>query len=566
MIRLPAIALVLLVLCSQSANADRYYGNISMGYSKQFESEGVPGWTQQQQQLALSYEDVLFYKNRMRLGLNFYRTQRPQSDRYDTRPIYSFDLSSYGYSLRFSYSPYKRWYSESLGEFERFDYPVYSRESRASVSLLYPKFPTFTFTYASRRNFDREVGRRIDTKNENILAQSGYTMGPVAASLSYNRIDQVNHLAIASDRQLESFTAATNVSQNLAGWATVSAGYSYYDTKSQLPSAQNATLNTDAQSVTLFANSRRIYNVAAFASYSGRFFNSSSNAREYDNSNQTLSGQIGFYPASYASFELLKSYQISDESGEYQPLEYLSFTTNLTRYLRRGVNTRLSYTRLIYQQFERDESDLRSNSDNQTADTYYGSLGFRMLRSIRLFLDMSVSHSSLSLNPDLRYQVQRMVTAQFTISSTIEGRVTANWTYAGPEFRPFSSYALNYNAGVTWTPNTALNATVSYNYHDTRAGNDQTFSSLGGYLGYSYRRAFSLSATVNQQYQERTITTPENPSAVWTTRPKNVNTYLTIYVTKQLNTSIGYTWNSTPRFSGEDLNSSTLTANAVYRF
>ena len=104
-----ALAVTIVALMPGSANGQRWYGNAQVSVSNtRSEAGAFPESGRLNANTFLNVEDVLFYKNRIRLAGKFDWRQELHNTYHEYRPTYYFDLNGYGYGINTSYSPYRR--------------------------------------------------------------------------------------------------------------------------------------------------------------------------------------------------------------------------------------------------------------------------------------------------------------------------------------------------------------------------------------------------------------------------------------------------------------------------
>ncbi len=142
-----------------TAVAGRLFGNASLSYEHIKQQNGEADEDDITRETAIiNYEDVLFYKNHIRLTANLQRREQSFANYHEFQPVYYLDLKSYGYAFNARYSPYKRRsYTAAVTEFV----DVYYRDWRITAQLAYTDYPTFNLVYSHFSNFDKETRAQI---------------------------------------------------------------------------------------------------------------------------------------------------------------------------------------------------------------------------------------------------------------------------------------------------------------------------------------------------------------------------------------------------------------------
>ncbi|UCD62520.1 MAG: hypothetical protein JSW34_07050, partial [Candidatus Zixiibacteriota bacterium] len=485
--QIAVVAIALVASLSPDSRAGRLFGNASISYehvTRDAEETATDDVTRET--AIINYEDVLFYKNRIRLTANLSRRQLSFSDYHEFQPIYHFDLSSYGYSLNLRYSPYKRRSLTFTGT-EPID--VYYRDWRVTSQLNYPRYPTLSFVYSRLKNFDREDERRFDAFNRNLAVQSSYNVNPVSLRLNYSNLRQVNNLPGGSRATTETYSGTVGFSRNNNRLGYFNATYNYYDTRRQARAALSQKSYTHSvNSLVVFTPlSRLTFN----AGYSGRFQQAEQQTQRLENDNQNISAQAEFSPTTYLSLHAGKGYQQSNVStGNDNITEYINLGATATRYIRSGVDTRLTFTRTIFQQSMRlvAVTDTTGaviatfNDGDYILDSYQASLGFFPRKYIKAYLDITATHDSDPVDPRRRYQLTRSLDIRADFTRRLEGRFRLTSQYTGDRLRLDRSFSENYNVGVSYNPRNNLNMNLTYIYSDFSGTTATSFSSVTGYI------------------------------------------------------------------------------------
>ncbi len=548
---------------SAKLSADRLYGNAAFNYQHVKETNhGIKKDNLTNGTLIIGYEDALFTKNWIRLAANLTRRKFSFTDYHEFRSIYYFDLSSYGYALNTSYSPYKRLDAYETGQG---GFYIYSRDWRSSLQLNYPKWPTFGVIYNRNYTFDREAVRRNDGISRNFVADANYGIGPMTFRIGYNNLKQASYVQQGYNNLLKTYNATTGFNKSLPRYGFLSTTYNYYYTRR----FNNGVINQKSltHSISAMVGSVAWMNLNANLSYSGRFFGSSQKNNEFHNNSQNISAQADYSPTGYLSFQGIKGYQIDDELGRNQIVEYLAYSTNINRYIREGVDTRLTYNRTIYQQSNRSISILDSsgavaesiNKGKYHLDTYYASLSFEPYNYVKTYVDLSLTRDSDPVDVLARYQLTRSIDTRAVLSGALEGRFSYGNLYRGDKLRWGRSYSENYNLGLTYIPESNLNLNLTYIYSRYNVGAKSSNGSVTGYISYSFRRAFSVYFTVNQQTQKRQELTIQQASAQEEiNKPYALNGQLLIYLTPRTTFSNSYFYNKTKNAAGQTTASESL--------
>ncbi|MDH4157310.1 MAG: hypothetical protein OEW00_08555 [candidate division Zixibacteria bacterium] len=555
--RLAACLMAALIagVAAVTVRADRLYGNAMLSYQHIEQPNGTTGKDDlTRETLLVNFEDVLFTKNQIRLAANLSRRELSFSDYHEFRPIYYFDLKSAGYAFQTSYSSYKR-RSLVIGSDRTID--VYHRDWRSTAQFNYEKLPSLNIVYNRQRSFDKESVKRFNSRSRNLVLESNYVYKTVSLRTSFNDLKQRSDLPGGLDNHTRSYTGTVAISLPLRTFGFLSTTYNYYQTRQY--SDESFGRKSLTHSATTLATLTPVRNLTLNLNYSGRFNTARAGLQEQDNANQNFSTQIAYQPLSYLNLRAIKAYQIGDETGAYQIVEYVTTSATLTRYLRNGVDTRITYSRTMFQQSNRllpvrgDEGQVLENRrlDDYSLDTYYGSLGFTAYNYIKTYLDMSVSRDSDPADPIRRYQMTRSIDVRLEISRKMEGRVSFTSLYQGEKLRLDRSFSKNYNLGFTFYPERNLNMNLTYIYTSFLGGNRLRTGSFTGYVSYSFRRAFSVYFTLNQQTQRQAtplLDTDEFTEV--TTRPQTINGQLLIYLSPKSTVSFGYLYSRTENRGG----------------
>ncbi|UCE23405.1 MAG: hypothetical protein JSU74_08860 [Candidatus Zixiibacteriota bacterium] len=554
-----SVCLVLAAVClfAGEAVAGRLFGNATLSYER-ISQDGDDGVTDDvtRETAILNYEDVLFYKNHIRLTANLQRREESFSDYHEFIPIYYLDLKSYGYAVNVRYSPYKR-RGITVGGVDVID--VYYRDWRVTTQLNYTGYPTFNMVYSRLSNFDREAVRRFDGYNRNWVLESSHRVDPVSLRANYSNLKQVNNLAGGSETLTESYSGTFGFNEAVSGLGFLSVTYNYYDTRRETGAAFSQNSNT--HSLNSIAIIDAIEKLSANVSYSGMFTSAEQQAQTSENTNQNISALLEFTPTGYLSFQTSKGYQESERQQDRSVTEYLNVGVTVTRYFRNGVDTRLTYNRTFFQRSPRvapvtDTAGViigTVDAGKYNLDTYQASLNFSPRPYIKTYLDLGLTRDSDPLDEQRRYQLTRSVDMRFDFSRKLEGRFRLTTQYLGEKLRLDRSFSDNYNLGLTFIPRGNINLNATYIYTDFKTAARSSLSSVSGYFSYSFRRAFTFYISVNDQIQKREVATGDDEFTETETRPRSVNGQLLMYLSRKVTLSLGYLRSRTQNAAGEKI-------------
>ncbi len=506
--------------------------------------------------LLLNYEDVLFYKNRLRLSAFINRRELGFTDDREFRPTYSAELRSYGYYLSSSYSPYtQRAVTQTSLGLLRTD--IVHRELRNTLSLTYPKFPSVAMVFNRNESHDKERSGRIDGETRNFLIETNYAMNIASARLNYSDLRQESRQAFPFTNVQRSYTGAVSSNRQLGKLGFFSTNYTYYHTRNErISGGLEAITRSNNHAVAAMVGSQEWRHVMASASYSGRFATSKIEPNTYESQNQSYAGQVSYRPLGYLSFDATKSYQFNRDRDITDINENFSLATTLTRALRRGVDTRLTVSRIWVQQGTQQTLD---GDEKYTLDTYYASLSFEPYGFVRTLVDASLVHNSEPASPEQRYQMNTSLNSRFHFTRTLEGRLHLTSLYQGEEFEVGHSYSQNVNIGMSYSPRTNLSFTASYLYTILNAGRSSDISRQAidvetgtwiGFASYSFRRAFTLSLSANRQEQEALTTVAGGDLGTVSLVPYTVNGQLLITLSPKTTLTTAYIYTETPTRQG----------------
>ncbi|MEW6413179.1 MAG: hypothetical protein AB1483_12035 [Candidatus Zixiibacteriota bacterium] len=558
-----ALSIISLALCDEPAYAGRFFGNASLSYEHLKQQNGETAEDDVTRETAiLNYEDVLFYKNHIRFTANLQRREQSFTGYHEFQPIYYFDLKSYGYAFNARYSPYKR-RSFTAAVTDYVD--VYYRDWRLTGQLAYTDYPTLNVVYSHLKNFDKEDEPKFDAFNRNLVMESSYSIDPLTLRANYNNLRQVSNLPGGRDVTTRTYSGTVGFNRNLIGLGYASATYNYYDTRRESNTILSQTSFTHSFNSLILLNA--LDNLSVNLSYSGRFLEAKQQESVIENDNQTMSAIAEFSPTGYLSFQAGKGYQNNRQNGDNNIVEYVNLGAVLTRYFRSGVDTRLTYNRTIFQQSTRlvpilDTSGLVINTVNDgdyILDTYQASLNLFPRKYIKTFIDVSLTHDSDPVDQQRRYQLTRSLDTRLNFSRRLEGRFRVTALYIGSALRFNSSFSENYNVGLTYTPRSNLNMNATYIYSDYNSSVRSSQSSATGYISYTFRRAFNVYLSVNEQKQTREIFIADEAQYETTDiRPRNINGQLLMYLSPKVTLSVAYLHSRTQNALGQKIENESI--------
>ena len=545
----------LLLVMVTVADAQRLFGNFSYSYEHLTQRTAVTREDDLSRESAIiSYEDILFYKNEMRLTANLQRREFSFSDYHEFVPIYSLDLRSYGYSFSARYSPYRR--RSSLLESTDF-IDVYYRDWRFNGQFSYDKWPTVGIIYSQLKNFDRGEVRRYDGQTRNLVLESSYARSDLSLRANYNQRQQRNNLSGFNDIDIKTWSGTASTNRPLRGIGFASASYNYYDSRRYTNGERRSTSNTHSMSSLLNVTSLPL--VRLNLSYSGRFFESSRQFQRLSSNNQNMSASADYSPTGYLNLQILKAYQINDQAGDNDIVEYIALGGTLTRYVRKGVDTRLAYTRTIFQQSQRTRPVIDSTGavvgfvrdEDYILDTYHASCNFDARQYVKMYLDVTLTRDSDPLDLNRTYRLTRSLDTRWNLSRKMEARFSYTTLYQGEKLRLDRTFSENYNLGVTFSPEHNISCNLTYIYAKFSGLTANRRSSLTAYASYSFRRAFTLYVSVNDQTRKQTTPDPAGSGTIETeTKPNSLNGQMLIYVSRRTTLALSYLRNEMDTFSG----------------
>lgn len=540
----PTLLVVLLSLgFGASSQAQRWYGNFSFSAQKTRTAPSLaPNRGLYMAQATVNVEDVLFYKNRLRLAGNFDWRDDMYTSFHVYRPIFYGDLYGYGYALNTTYSPYKRMsarFGDSTGAATT---NVFNRDWRATFSFNLPKYPTLNVVHNRYRQYDDQPVPVYNSRQRTWVVEAGWQKEAYSLRANYNLAKRENYEDRGKDDRVRSVVGTVSGLTPASKIGTLGATYNYYDTKRTVPGTFGDKSNT--HSVTLMASSAfvRKFNVAG--SYSGRFTESTDRFQNSIGSRaETMSGAVTYSPAGYLELQAAKAYQMDNREQVYDISEYITLSASLTRYLRRGVDTRLAMTRTIYQQSNRviefvdsvGALDSSRRINEYTIDSWYGSIRCSPVPYVKTNAAYSISRDSDPISADRTYQSTGTADARLSITRRIEARLAYTSSYKGERLRLGHAFSESWNVSGTWIPQGNMNLAVAYNRAIVNTITKNISDNLAVYLSYAFRRAFSFYLSYGRQQQSQTAGTFASSA-----QPQNWNAHLTIYTGKRSTLTMGY--------------------------
>jgi len=456
-----------------------------------------------QSNVRINYQDVLFSKNLMRLGANYFIQRDEIAGRWDVRPIYNFDLSSAGYTYNGSYSPRKQTSRLRIPNGTYVETRTYFRDWRNSLTVRYKRYPVVTGTYNISRGFDDLPVRKIDHRSRYASAQTAYFVGPATVNVIYtnsqNEDSRLKPITKANKRTWQGNAAFAGTAPAVGSF---SASYSYLDARAATQAAATPPITAShIHVVSAMVTSREVFKMSATASYSGRFLNTRSADAGSKIKDESFSGQLAFAPLTYFTLTVTKNYQIaSPKPGAYQVSEYLSLSSAFSRCLRRGWDTRLNWTRTYVQKVVQGNERIAGN-DNYS-DALYMSLAAIPYHRSKLLADMSITRANRPQEQTPRYQSARSLSLSVSATRHLDARLSVTYANQGSSINLFSSSARNLSAGVTYLPGSSLNCNLTYTRNDVNTTPRYSNRAMSGYLGYSFRNTYTLYLYMNRQRQE----------------------------------------------------------------
>lgn len=542
-------SVVAVLSLATSSESSRWYGSFSLSAQKTRQSPAaIPRTGLYSSQALLNLEDVLFYKNRIRLAGNFDWRDDMYTTFREYRPIYYADLKGYGYAINTSWSPYKRTSAVAGDSTGTQTIDIFVRDLRTSLGISVPKYPTLNAVFNRYRQFDKDSTNTVNALQRTWVIESGYQRNSYSVRGNYNRTKREDYLQFGTADVARSWSGAVTALTPTARAGSVSASYNYYDTKRSVPGLTLESSNT--HSVTVMGSSQYIKRLSVATSYSGRFTSSIDRFRnDVTNRSETMSGMIGYSPTGYLELAAHKAYQIDRRERQYEISEYIAYSAALSRYIRRGVDTRVSMTRTVYQQSNRAIQFLNSAGDvdsvrrinHFTIDSWYGSLNCKPIPYVKANASYSITRDSDPTTPDRAYQTTGAIDARMALSEKVEGRLSYTTNYQGARLRFGHAFSESWNVGGTWLPRSNLNLAATYTYAVYNTAIRNTNSNVNFYVSYSYRKVYSFYVSYGRQQQTQSLTSASpTGSSVLDAKPENWNAQLTLYTGKRSTLTLGY--------------------------
>jgi hypothetical protein len=266
-------------------------------------------------------------------------------------------------------------------------------------------------------------------------------------------------------------------------------------------------------------------------------------------SDEDFSGQLSYNPFAYLALSATKNYHITSSSDDHQIGEYLLFSASFSRFLRRGVDSRLSWTRTYIQKgAEAGDSSLATGTppdagaSNHT-DALYLSVATTPYRRAKLLADVSVSRANRPWLESQRYLSSRTLSLSVGATRHIDFRLSVSYANQGAALDFFNSYSRSLSAGLTYLHGSNLNGNLTFSRHSINTIPRQAASSASGYLGYSFRNRYSLYIYMNRSRQELPVADSTGiHSSV--RRPKSWSGQLQTKLTPRTTLICGYSWSA----------------------
>jgi len=543
------VAAVLCCVLHDTSIAQRWYGSFSFSAQK---SRTVPAHVPQSglyvTKALINVEDVLFYKSRFRLSGNFDWRDDMYTAYREYRPIFYGYLSGYGYELNSSLSPFSRLTSRTGDTTGSATFKVYNREWRTTLAVSIPKYPTLNLVFNRHHQFDRQPIQTYNSLQRTWVVESNFQRELYSLRANYNRRKRDNHITGQVNDVVRSLNGSVSALTPFSKLGNASATYNYYDTKRTLAGAGGDASKT--HSLALMASSAIVRKLSATASYSGRFTQSTTRFSTVAGTRaETMSGSLRYAPTGYAELQAVKAYQLEGTGSQYDISEYITLSAIFSRYLRRGVDTRMAVTRTMYQQSSRviEYRDALGNVDSTSAidhfalDTWYGSINFSPEPYIRTNATYSVSRDSKPTSADRKYQSTGAIDTRFSVTERLEARLGYTSIYLGNRLRLGHAFSENWNLGANWMPRHNMNMSLTYTYSKFNTSVANTIGNISAYVSYSFRRAFSCYLSYGRQEQTQVAAGSFSGSNTITkTRPDSWNSQLLIYTGKRSTLTFGY--------------------------
>jgi len=539
-VALTAIALILVLGFSETARAERWYGNFVLSTEKTSTTPvGMSDGSTHQVHVFVNVEDALFYKNKLRLAGNL-DWRREASGRKEYRPVYYADLSGYRYTLNTSYSSYKREYETLLGS----PVDVYTHDLRSILAVTVPKYPSLSIMYSRIKSFDEMAVTAANNLQRTTVIESGYSRNQYSVKGNYYRTrnEDIRRANRADVVEAASGTFTGTAPASRIGTASVT--LNYYDTRRSV--ADTSVSQGHTSSVAATASSSYIKHLNATLSYSGQFAGSSVRATSSpDTRSEMISGSVGYSPTSYLDFQSIKSYQIIGGNGQYDILEFISLAAGFSRYLRQGLETRMGFTRTFYQKSNRTEEfrdslgtlDSARHIDHYSLDTWYGSLGFNPMPYVKSSASVTLSRDSHPIQLDRRYQMSWSLESRMALRRNLDGHASYTGGYLGRTLQLGRAYSESYNLGFGWLPRANITFNLSYIHSIFNTTVQNRSSALSLNATYTFRRVYSLTVTYNLRDRSEGTTGTQSGAS---DRPNTLNAQLTIFLSPRSTLTLGH--------------------------
>jgi hypothetical protein len=549
------------------AGGGRFYGTLNASYSTTSRDDITITTTDStdtskvttsttkygQSQLMLNYDDVLFTKNSLRLACNLTGRQANDAGKWVVRQTYYYDLKSYGYAYSGSYTPYSLTFEQLLPNGMTYKTRLYYREWRNAILLTYNKFPSASITYNLGSIYDDLPTRLQNSRSRNIVTESGYSIGSLSVRANMTQSRSTNKVPNPeASSSFQTYNGTVSFSKDFGKKGYVSSAYSLLSTRLKTQALETRVpIRSTVHSFSGFYNTRSIHGVSGSAGYSGRFTRSRHDDSRAHSSDENFTGQIGYSPAKFLSFDVTKSYQIGILPDGNHISEYLTLSSSVNRFLRRGVDSRFSWSRTYLQQVDVDE-DSAANPGGTSTDNFYASLAAQPYPHTRMLTSLSVSRSNGLKESAKQYNVARSLNLVLNASRKLEGRVAATYSYQGQSLSLTKSYTSSVNVGVTYSPESNINMNVSYIQTSVNSTPRLTNSTVASYFGYNFRQMFSIYVSFNRQVQEIPDQTPGAVGGKREVEPRGMNGQLQYRLSPRSSITLNYTQTSGSSLTGPE--------------
>jgi hypothetical protein len=544
-----------LFLAPSQTMAERWYGNLILSaLHSSADQIGADNGSSYMAHAIVNVEDVLFYKNRIRLAGNF--DWRRQADGYKTyRPIYYFDLTGYGYALNTSYTRYGE---KGLLPIQGTLIDVNTRDWRNVLQITPKELPSLTLMYNRVRTFNNDTIQVNDQLLQTFSAQSSYTGKIYSLKGTHQRARTDDYIYDRTNDVVRTSSGTVSVASPTSRLGSANVTFNYFDNHRTLAGVPINRGNTS--SLSAMVSTEPVKRITTGVSYSGQFTQKKwlLEPTAYSRT-EVFAANIGYAPTTYLDFRVIKGYQIEGAKRQYNISEYMTFQANLSRYLRQGVDTRISATRTIFQQGDRsiDYLDSLRNLDSSIRikhyyiDTWYGSVAVTPVPYIKVSQGLSISRDSHPTQANRRIQMSATTDARFWLRENLEGRLSYSNNYQGERLRIGHVSGENYNMGASWTPMSNASITLAYIYAVYNAQTRNTSSSFSLYTSYSFRRVYNLSLSYNRRDQSAVVMLPST-EARRSLPPETINAQLMFFTSSRSTFTLGYLWDrGNPSDSGQ---------------